>query len=226
MYKPLIFLGSNSNIGLFVDTAEEMGMTVYGILDDNYYGNTESIDGIPFVGSEESFDFDKERDNYIFFVAPSVIPINTLDRQKRLKMIAIVEQHNLPLATLKSNNTFISKSAVIHPGAFIGYTACVGANAVMMPHSQLHGSSALPHHCILGKNSVIERDAHVIGYTKIGENVHIGFGAALIKSGGPTVGNNAVIHPRIMVLRDVDENEIVSLAGDNKRRVYGDVVRS
>ena len=174
MYKPLILLGSNANIGLFVDTAEEMGMTVHGIIDDNYFGNTESIDGVPFIGSEETFDFEKQRDNYLFFVAPSVIPINTLDRQKRLKMIAIVEQYNLPLATLKSTNTFISKSAVIHPGSFIGYTACVGANAVMMPHSQLHGSSALPHHCILGKNSVIERDAHVIGHTLIGENVHIG----------------------------------------------------
>jgi NDP-sugar pyrophosphorylase family protein len=226
MYKPLIFLGSNSNIGLFVDTAEEMGMTVHGILDDNYYGNTDAMDGIPYIGSEETFNFQIEKDLYVFFVAPSVIPINTLDRQKRLKMISLVEKYDLPLATLKSTNTFISKSAVIHPGAFIGYTACVGANAVMMPHSQLHGSSALPHHCVLGKNSVIERDAHVMGYTMIGENVHIGFGAALIKSDGPKVGDNAVIQPRIMVLRDVDENEIVSLAGDNKRRIYGDIVRS
>lgn len=226
MYKPLIFLGSNANIGLFVDTAEEMGMTIHGIIDDNYYGNTESINQIPFIGSEETFDFDKEKNNYLFFVSPSVIPINTLDRIKRLKMIALVEKHNLPLATLKSSNTFVSKTAIIHPGAFIGYTACVGANAVMMPHSQLHGSAALPHDSVLGKNSVIERDAHVIGFTNIGENVHIGFGAALIKAGGPTVGNNAVVHPRIMVLRDVDENEIVSLAGDNKRRIYGEVVRS
>ncbi len=226
MYKPLIFLGSNSNIGLFVDTAEEMGMTVHGIIDDNYYGNTESINGIAYIGSEDSFDFTNERNNYLFFVSPSVIPINTQDRAKRLKMIQVVEKYQLPLATLKSTNTFISKTAVIHPGAFVGYTACVGANAVMMPHSQLHGSSALPHDCVLGKNSVIERDAHVIGRTIIGENVHIGFGAALIKSEGPKVGNNAVIHPRIMVLRDVDENEIVSLAGDNKRRIYGDIVRS
>ena len=226
MYKPLIFLGSNSNIGLFVDTAEEMGMTVHGIIDDNYYGNTDSVNGVPFVGSEETTNFEQLRNDYLFFVSPSVIPINMLDRAKRLKMIALVEKHDLPLATLKSTNTFISKTAVIHPGAFIGYTACVGANAVMMPHSQLHGSAALPHDCVLGKNSVIERDAHVIGRTIIEENVHIGFGAALVKAEGPRVGANAVVHPRIMVLRDVDENEIVSLAGDNRRRIYGEVVRT
>lgn len=222
--KPLLFLGSNSNLILFADLAEDMGLTVKGVLDDNYFGNTESVSGIPFVGSEQTFNFEKERDNYMFFVSPSVIPINLLDRAKRLKMIKIVEHFNLDLATLTHKFCEISKTATVHPGSYVGYCAGIGNHTTLMPHSQVHAHVGMAHDCVLGKNSVVERGAFITGGITIGENAHIGFGAAVSKA--KYVGANSVVHPRVTVFRDVEENEIVSLAGDNTRRVYGEVIRT
>ncbi len=70
---------------------------------------------------------------------------------------------------------------------------------------------------------MVERRAFVTGYINVGENVHIGFDSVVSKA--KTVGNNSVIHPRITVLRDVEENEIVSLVGSNTRRIYGEIIR-
>jgi serine acetyltransferase len=223
MTKSLIFLGSNSNIVLFAETAEHMGITVHGILDNDYFGNTESVCNIPIIGSEDSFNFNSEE--YIYFVGPSVVPINVRDRQKRIKMIELIERLNLPLATLINRQCEIGKTAKIHSGAYIGYGVCIGHSCEVMPHTQLHTYAMMGHHSKLGKNSVIERAAFIASHTNVGENVHIGFNASLFQNGSLTVGDNSVVHPCVTVMRDVDVNEVVMIGGDNNRRIYGRVVK-
>lgn len=203
-----------------------MGVPVHGIIDDNYWGNTADKDGIPFVGSEDTFDFAANKDNYTFFVSPSVIPINIPDKLKRFKMIDIVERYNLSLQTLINQQCEIARTAVLEPGCYVGYTCCIGHGCVLKSHSQIHSLGSFAHHSVLGKNSVLERGTQATSYTIIGDNVHVAFGAALTKDGGMTIGDNAVIHPRVTVMRDVEPNEIISLAGDNRRRIYGEVVRA
>jgi serine acetyltransferase len=219
----LLFLGTNYNLSLFAETAENMGITVAGVLDDNYFGNTDFMSGVPLVGSEENFNFELERDNYLFFVSASVVPVSLKDKVKRRKMINLVDKFNLNLATLTNKFCEISKGAVLHPGCYVGFCGGVGYQTILMPHSQVHTYSALAHDCVLGKNSVVERRAFVTGCINVGENVHIGFDSVVSKA--KTVGNNSVIHPRITVLRDVEENEIVSLVGSNTRRIYGEIIR-
>jgi hypothetical protein len=53
-------------------------------------------------------------------------------------------------------------------------------------------------------------------------------GAAILRTGKnhPVVGNDAIIYPRVTVARDVDPGEIISLAGSNTRRIYGEVIRT
>lgn len=222
--KPLIFLGSNSNIILFAETAEKTGMTVKGILDADYYENTETVCDIPIIGSEDTFDY--KNHDCVYFVSPSVIPVNTRDRQKRLKMIDLVEKLDLPLATIINPHCEIGKTAVIHPGVYIGYGVCIGHSCEIMSHAQLHTYAMMGHHSTLGKNSVMERASFIVSYTNIGQNVHLGFNASLFKSEPLNVGNNSVVHPCITVMRDVDENEIVMIAGNNNRRVYGKTVKT
>lgn len=226
MGKSLIFLGSNTNISVFAETAGTMGIDVAGILDDNYFGNTDSICNIPIIGSEKTFDFENLKDQYQFFVASSVVPVFEQSKIRRQELINLCKDKNLTLATLRNKTCEVSKSVIAHPGSYIGFCACVGFNCELKEHSQIHSHALLAHDSVLGHNSVIERAALVASYTKIGQNVHIGFGSAISKLNGMTVGNNAVIHPRVTVLRNIEDNEIVSLAGDNTRKIYGKVVRS
>ena len=51
--SPLVFLGSSSNLELWVELAERAGVTIIGIIDSDYFGNTDNIAGIPIIGSQD-----------------------------------------------------------------------------------------------------------------------------------------------------------------------------
>lgn len=221
--RPIIFLGASQSLPLFKRICELNNQPVLGVLDDDYAGNTADYEGTKVIGSELTYNFQNAKD-FLYFVSSSVVPVNQRDRSKRLRLIELINQQNLECATIIHPSSEVYRSATINPGCYIGYNAAVTSNAVMMSHSQVHSHANLTHDCVLGINSALERLATIAGGVRIGNNVHIGMGTMLIKS-GCTVGDNAVIHPGITVVRDVAENEVVSLAGGNTKRIYGDVIR-
>lgn len=224
--RPLIFLGSSSNLDLFVRVAELTNRKIAGIIDDNFFNNTDAVCGIPVIGSEESWDFGGTVDQFDYFLGSSMIPLNHLDRLKRIKMIDIGNRYHLNFATLINPQSEVYPGAVILPGSYVGYCASISNRVTIGQHCQIHSYAGIAHDCQVGDNTSINQQAMVASYTTIGSHVHIGMGAALCKSSGITVGDHAVIHPRITVMRDVEHNETVHLAGDNTRRIFKEVVRS
>jgi UDP-3-O-[3-hydroxymyristoyl] glucosamine N-acyltransferase len=176
------------------------------------------------IGSELSFDFAENKDKFNFFVAVSVMPTIQRNKQRRLDFIQIVDNHNLQCATLIHPTANIFDTATIGAGSFVGFCSAVSSYCQIGQHCQIQSMSVIGHHSTFGHNSVLDRTAYIIGNARVGSNVNIGFGSAVVKTFA-TVGDNAVIHPRITVMRDVDQNEIVSLAGDNTRRIYGEIIR-
>lgn len=228
MTKPLIFLGSNANMEMFTYVCKQHDIPVHGIIDDDYYGNTEHLFGIPIVGSEESFDFENEKEKYNFFIAASTVPTVPRDTNKRIKFIGIVNKYNLTCQTLIDKESRVYNPAALGPGCYVGYQAAVTNNSTVGAHSHIHGHAALAHHCTMGINSVLERNSITTGNTHIGDNVNIGLGVMCVNHAGLRIGNNSVVQPGIILMRDVEENEIVSIAGGNAgndRRIYKNVIR-
>ena len=61
--KPLIFIGSNAVMGKLLDICDEHGILVAGIIDNDYYGNQDSVNGVPVIDTEHSFN-NLEKLNY------------------------------------------------------------------------------------------------------------------------------------------------------------------
>lgn len=229
MLKPLIFLGTGDrNLEIPMSICNLRGIHVEGIVDSDYFGNTEHMYGIPIIGSETNFDFDAVRDTHVFFVGQSAYIKDQRTVDKRLHYIDLIEKLNLHCATLIHPVTEILNDVIIEPGCLIGFCTGIGWTVRIGKHSQLHAFSMVAHHTTIGHNTILSPHTSCMPYTVIGNNVTIGPGAGIVRTGrGSTViGNNAVIHPRVTVARDVDPHEIVSLAGNNTRRIYGEVVRS
>ena len=224
--RQLIFLGASTNIDNFVHVARLVNKNILGIIDSNFFGNTEFRCGIPIIGSEDSWNFDSTRDDFEYFIGASMVPINQVDRAKRVAMIDLVEKHNLNLATLVHPRSDIYPGAVIGPGSYVGYCASISNRVVIGKHCQIHSYAAITHDCSVGDNTNISNQVMIAGNTTIGNHVHIGMGAALCKSTGITIGHHSVIHPRITLMRDVQDHEVVHLAGDNTRRIFKEVIRS
>ena len=225
MNKPLIYLGCTANLGIFNFVCEQNNIRIHGIVDNDYWGNTAELQGIPVVGGEASFDFASAKDHYNFFIASSVIPAVPRDRVKRLAFIELVNQHKLNCQTLIDPAARVCKGAVVEQGCFVGFQAAISYDAVMKAHSQVNAYASIGHHSILGQNSVLERRAMVISNVEIGDNVHIGAGVICVNHSGIVIGDNSEVHPGIVLMRDVEPNEVVYIGGKNSRRIYKNVIR-
>ena len=71
--KPLILIGSNSKMFFLQDMCDELNITIAGIIDNDYYGNTKEINGIPVIDTELNFNdpdqLEYYKNNYNFFLA-------------------------------------------------------------------------------------------------------------------------------------------------------------
>lgn len=225
--KPVIFLGSNSAIWHIADICHKCGIDVAGIIDNDYYGNTEFIDGIKIIDSEKSFDdYDKLRfykENYNFFLIVNITgqktPVHIRNSEKRQHFINQVEKYNLNCISI------IDPSAVVHPTNKIGKNVLIDAFVYISAFneigdfSHIYAYAAIGHHNIIGKNCFIQRQAGVHVYNILEDNVYVGLSSQVF-SEGARLKQGTVIHPCLAVNRDTKENEIVSLAGKDLRRIY------
>lgn len=227
--KPVIFLGTgDANLQIPHRICELRGIPVAGILDSDYFGNTDSVCGIKVIGSDLTFDFDREKHNYDFFIAQSGYTKDARGFKKRLQYVDLVEQKQLSCATLIHPTSEILPNTVIEPGCLVGFCVGISHTVHVGKHTQIHASSMIAHHVTIGKNCMIGPHSTYMSNIIIGNNVTVGPGAGILKAGkGFTrIGDFAEIHPRVTVARDVDEGELISLAGDNTRKIYGTVLRS
>jgi len=202
MHKPIVFLGTSTNLEIFIRVCTLRGMPVAGIVDSDFYGNAETKNGLPVIGSEDTFDFD------------------------------LIDRYQLDCATLIHPNSEVYDEAEIGPGCYIGFNAGVAHYTKIGAHSRIHNSAIVAHHTTVGKNCILHEYVKICSKSIIGDNVLIHPDTTILGYGkfnserGPNIGSNAELHPRITVTRDVEPNEIVSLVGGNNRRIYGEVVKS
>jgi UDP-3-O-[3-hydroxymyristoyl] glucosamine N-acyltransferase len=219
--KPLIFLGSNSCIHKLYELCQSIGYQITGIIDDDYYGQG-SYKDIPVVGTEA--DTDKFKDHQ-FICATNWISGNTSDniiirnREKRTRQIDLLDQKQLALASIISPIAQVSKYATIGRGVVIDAFCLVEPEAILKDHVVMHTHSGVGHLCTIGRNSVLQRYVQVSGGIHMGENVYMGTASKILRT-EVTIAAGTFIHPGLMLLRGTSENEEISLAGKDLRKVY------
>jgi acetyltransferase-like isoleucine patch superfamily enzyme len=226
MHKPIVFLGTSTNLEIFIRVCTLRGMTVAGIVDSDFYGNSEIRNGLPVIGGEDTFDFEAARVQYDFFIGTPWSSLDPRSKPKRLAYIDLIDRYQLNCATLIHPNSEVFDEAEIGPGCYIGFNAGVAHYTKIGAHTRIHNSTIVAHHTTIGKN------VKICSRATLGDNVLIQPDTAVVGYGkfnnerGPIIGNNAELQFRLTVARDVEPGEIVSLAGGNNRRIYGEVIRS
>ena len=216
--RPVIFLGTNSNLLLYCEVAEKAGLTIAGIVDNDYAGNTEQLHGLPVLGSEQDADFLQTcKDQYWFFIATnwSPGPEHVRDCQKRQHLIDVVTQHQLTCVNIVDPSAQVSRYAKLGQGIYIGALSYIEPNVTIEDHAQIHYGAGLSHGSRVGTNTVIQRQAGIAA--DIGDNCYIGMWCKLFKSPLLKVGDNAIINPGLYVARDIEPQEYVRLTKESRR---------
>ena len=225
--RPLIFLGSNSIMEKYTEVCEEQGITVHGIIDQDYYGNTAEIGGVPVVDTEDCFSdqdkLDYYRNNFNFFCAtnwtPLQDPISIRNKDKRQRLIDTIENNNLNcISIVDTFSTKISKSIKIGQGVYIDGYVNIEPKATIGDFTNIYSHAHIGHDSVIGKNCVIQRVACLASNCTVEDNVYMSISVKAFKSGA-RFGRGTFIQEGIYIRRGTVAGEVVSMNGANTKRI-------
>lgn len=218
--KPLIFVGSNLNIYKVYELVESLGITIAGIIDNDYHGQGNYKD-IPIIAREE--DIASLKDQYQFLCVtnwiPGTDPIITRNNQKRQRLINLLDSLEVEQATIISNLAQVSTRSNLGKGVIIDAFAMVEPNVTVNDYTTIYPYAVIGHDSVIGKNVVIQRYCLITSSVNIQDNVYTGLGSRVSRS-KVTISAGTFIHPNLTMLRGTSPNEEVSLAGKDLRKVY------
>ena len=211
MTKKIIFLGTSLSMGMQIETAEQLGYEIVGIIDSDWFRIQDTFCGIPVINSETIFETDPAHyQNIEFFVCvnwdPNVYPKGRL---KRKRFIDLVNRYKLPCTNLISNLSYVSRLATLGKNIFVGNFTTIEPDCVIEDFVSIMNNVTLGHHSVVGHNSVMQRMSSLKG--TVGYDSYVGIGSMIFSPYGCTVGNNVDIGPGLYVSRDVKPHEQVRL---------------
>jgi len=226
--KKLILVGSRQNLNDIIVAAEHSGYKIIGILDSHYWGNTDSICGIPVIGSEQELLDPKCRwRKYEFF------PANWWDGRQALKggydadqlrrdRLDLLDRCGVRVANLISKDIHWfhnKKNFTIGKGVLILSNASIGADVKLDDYSVVDWDVRLQY-VNVGRNTIIGA-ASILAHVDVGDNARVGLRSTLIPSRKKdllSVGNGAIIYIGSLVLDDVPEASVYTMYGQTRKR--------
>jgi acetyltransferase-like isoleucine patch superfamily enzyme len=226
MRKPLIFVGSSSNMARFADLCRINGIEVAGIIDNDYYGNTKEMCGMPIIDTEQSFHDDDKlkyyRDNFDFFCATTWMPetnqVAVRNKSKRDMLIDLMDEKNLSVISLIDPFSRIASDAIIGKGVFIDAFTIVESECRIDDYVCVYAQTGVGHHTRLMRNCVIQRYCSISGDCVFEPNTYLGTAVKALKPGA-IFGTGTFIHEAVYIRRGTVPNEIVGMNGKNMSRV-------
>lgn len=235
MNKPLIFIGSRVNLPEMTIAAESFGHEILGILDSQYWGNTDQLYGIPIIGDERwlmdanHHEAQQWRQHCLFHVATfhngqqqSVIDDSNSEmlRWKRIQMTAHLELDMMTLIHPDARVTGIHSrysSVTIGRGTYISSGVTLSLHHVTIgDHCSIGAGTMIGHDCHIGTNTIVGPNCHVF-YITIGDNSYIGMHSMVdwraSRRQNLTVGSWSTIWAHTMIKNSVPDNHMLTPQG-------------
>ena len=223
----MIFLGSNSALGIWVDVCKRANIPITGVIDSDYYGNTDSICGIPVIDTEDNIEnyYNKKIRMWTnsFFIATNWDPSNLLperDNEKREKFKEILNRYpDIRLQNIIDPLAVVPKDVELGGGNYIGAGAVLEPEVKIGRHTQVWYQTIIGHGVEIGEDCTLQRRSGIWG-GNMGNHVYLSIGA--IYGGNykdSYIGDNAWIHPGLAVAgRPIKEGETVTIREQLRQR--------
>jgi hypothetical protein len=215
--KPLIFIGSNAVMGKLLDICDEHGILVAGIIDNDYYGNQDSVNGVPVIDTEHSFNnlekLNYYKDSFNFFCATNWTPLNDCvsvnNRDKRQRLLDTIKRHGLNCISLVSKSASVSSRSQIGRGSLIDVLAVIEPGVIVGNFTNIYAQALVGHGMKIGENCVIQRKSLVAQDSIVEDQCFFGPCVVAIKS-KVIFRKNTFIQEGIYIKRGTVEDEIVT----------------
>jgi NDP-sugar pyrophosphorylase family protein len=224
--RPLIFLGTNSNLYKYTEICALNGIEVAGIIDSDYYGNIDEYNGVKVIAADSIFDdhlqLEFYKKTYNFFCAVNWTPmqdeISKRNRNKRIAYLKTIIDKELSCISIIGPISFVSPSAKIGKGCFIDNMVHIESKVNIGNFVNVYAKTHIGHHANVSDNCVLQRMSVVPSESLLEKDVYF---APMVKAlkDGATFGTNTFIHEGVYIRRGTLSNEVVSLQSENLKRV-------
>jgi UDP-3-O-[3-hydroxymyristoyl] glucosamine N-acyltransferase len=226
MKKKLIFLGHNTNIHRYIEIAQFNDIEIVGIIDENYFGNTDFLDGLPIIGTEKNIKHIQDiYPGCVYFIATPNTIGSTISQQqintKRLRMIHIAQAHELELINLIHPSSAINKTVKFGKGILIDALCRLQHAVTLHDHVSIKEQSCLAHHSVIGWNTAILHQVYVGSNVMVGKNCYIGTKCMIMGTDHDlSIGDDCRTHPGVIVMRDMIQGQIAKIATSNGTGIH------
>jgi sugar O-acyltransferase (sialic acid O-acetyltransferase NeuD family) len=191
----LIVIGGGGH-GLVVGEAAALaGVAIAGVMDDRADppAACRGDHSMPWLGPIRA-----ERRPWVLGIGDVVARRVVLDRLREIGDRA---------ATVVHPRAFVSPSATLGRGVFVGPGAVVHSRARVGDHAIINSSAVVEHDCDVGENSHIAPGSTLGGASRVGRDSLVGLGAAVLP--GVWIGDGCVVGAGALVLHNIPDGLVV-----------------
>lgn len=208
------------------EVCDSFGIKIAGIIDQDYWGNTDSVCEVAVIDTEDSFAHTDRlkyyKNNFNFFCAVNWTPENNKasirNRQKRTRLLSIIDQYQLPCISLVNPSARISQHSSIGHGVFLDARVHIDPKSHIDDFTNVYFNAYVGPYVHIGQNCVIQRDCFITDGCRVGHDSYFGLCSKALKVDAE-FGPGTFVHEAIYIRRGTVPNEIVSLHGPNMRRI-------
>ena len=166
--KSLILFGNGGHCKSCIEVIENTGSHIIKGIIVHPNDSSKNFMNYKIIGNDKNLDKAFSEDDMGLICVGQI-----KSAEKRIRLFNMLKENKIPIATVKSKFSIISKHSIIKKGTII------------MHNSIINPGSIIGMNCILNTNSLIEHDA------KVGNHCHISTGVIL--NGGAEIGNECFI---------------------------------
>lgn len=215
MQQPeIVIIGGGGHAAVVAEAAALVGRPLAGFLDDAerpilvewaaaFRSQDADFKGLTKFGGLESLAAISPRRSWI-------IALGAIETRRRLIAQLVVLQQDKqigPAETVIHPVAFVSPTAALGRGVFVGPSAVIHPRAKVGDHAIINTAAVIEHDCEVGENTHIAPAAALGGGVRIGPDCLIGLGSRILPT--LSIGRGAVVGAGAVVVRDVAPGETV-----------------
>ena len=195
---PLVLIAGGRHALIVAEAAQMSNIELGGYLDDNPDAGIRVIGSpVPWLGALRDY----------LRAGESACHIGLGDLPIRREVIDGLDETALSLLTVVHPSAFVSPSAGLGAGVFVGPQAVVNSRAVVGDHSIVNTGAIVEHDCTIGENTHIAPGAVMGGNVTVGHDTLVGLGAKLLPH--VTIGSGCTVAAGAVVVHDVRDGMTV-----------------
>jgi sugar O-acyltransferase (sialic acid O-acetyltransferase NeuD family) len=197
----LLIIGTGGHSSVAIDIAIRLRFKILGLVDD-YLPKNMVRNSYPILGNTEELEkLCKEYQCLNVFIAVG----NNVERFKIYNRIKEINKINF--VNLIHPNAILGFKSVISIGTMVWAGSVIGPFSEIKKFSILNTLSSLDHHSIMEDFSSLGPKSCTGGFVKINKFSSINIGSILVDK--ITIGTNCIIGANSLVLKDINDNQIV-----------------